>query len=187
MLLTALRFSHQLLKDVIDEGDHVIDATMGNGNDTRFLAELVGTTGRVYAFDIQEQAIKNTYEKLAEYKDRSTLFLAGHETIDETISVDQPIKAAIFNLGYLPNSDKKIITLPETTKHAMTAILNRLSVSGRMILVIYYGHDGGEAEKNEVLRFCQELPQEKFSVLNYQFINQKNNPPILLCVEKKND
>lgn len=155
MLLTALRFSHQLLKDVIDEGDHAIDATMGNGNDTRFLAELVGKTGRVYAFDVQEQAIKNTYEKLAEYKDRSTLFLAGHETIDETISIDQPIKAAIFNLGYLPNSDKKIITLPETTKHAMTAILDRLSVSGRMILVIYYGHDGGEAEKMRCYVFAR--------------------------------
>lgn len=187
MLLTALRFSHQLLKDVVSKGDHVIDATMGNGNDTLFLAELVGSTGQVYAFDIQEQALQNTREKLAAYTERSTLFLAGHETIEEKIAVDQPIKAAIFNLGYLPKSDKQIITLPETTKKAMSAILKRLTVGGRMIVVIYYGHEGGEAEKNEVLQFCQNLPQEKFSVLNYQFINQKNNPPILLCVEKKND
>ncbi|MEG0629112.1 MAG: SAM-dependent methyltransferase, partial [Enterococcus sp.] len=34
MLLTALRFSHQLLKEITTAGDHVIDATMGNGNDT---------------------------------------------------------------------------------------------------------------------------------------------------------
>lgn len=187
MLLTALRFSHQLLKDVVSKGDHVIDATMGNGNDTLFLAELVGSTGQVYAFDIQEQALQNTREKLAAYAERSTLFLAGHETIEEKIAIDQPIKAAIFNLGYLPKSDKQIITLPETTKQAMSAILKRLTVGGRMIVVIYYGHEGGEAEKDEVLQFCQNLPQEKFSVLNYQFINQKNNPPILLCVEKKND
>ena len=185
MLLTALRFSHQLLKETVSEGDHVIDATMGNGNDTLFLAGLVGPTGHVYAFDIQEQAVQNTREKLAEYAERSTLFLAGHETIEETIPVDQPIQAAIFNLGYLPKSDKQIITLPETTKRAMSAILKRLTVGGRMIVVIYYGHKGGEAEKNEVLHFCQNLPQENFSVLNYQFINQKNNPPILLCVEKK--
>lgn len=36
MLLTALRYSHQLLKEIISEGDYVIDATMGNGNDTLF-------------------------------------------------------------------------------------------------------------------------------------------------------
>ncbi|MGM0167814.1 hypothetical protein IGI39_002798 [Enterococcus sp. AZ135] len=187
MLQTALRYSHQLLKEIVTEGDYVIDATMGNGNDTLFLAELVGATGHVYAFDIQEQAVQNTREKLADYAKRSTLFLAGHETIEENISVDQPIRAAIFNLGYLPKSNKQIITLPETTKQAMTAILKRLTVGGRMIIVIYYGHEGGETEKNDVLHFCQDLPQENFSVLNYQFINQKNNPPILLCVEKKND
>lgn len=186
MLLPALRFSHQLLKEIVSEGDHVIDATMGNGNDTLFLAELVGSTGHVYAFDIQEQAVENTRKKLADYTDRSTLFLAGHETIEEKIASDHPIRAAIFNLGYLPKSDKQIVTLPETTKQAMTAILKRLSVGGRMIVVIYYGHEGGETEKNEVLNFCQNLPQEKFSVLNYQFINQKNNPPILLCVETLN-
>ena len=96
MLLTALRYSHQLLKEIISEGDYVIDATMGNGNDTLFLAELVGSTGHVYAFDIQEQALQNTCEKLADYTDRATLFLAGHETIEEKIAVDQPIQAAIF-------------------------------------------------------------------------------------------
>lgn len=185
MLLTALHFSHQLLQEIVAEGDQVIDATMGNGNDTFFLAERVGNTGHVYAFDIQAQALENTREKLGSLAARTTLYLAGHETIAEKIAVEQPIKAAIFNLGYLPKSDKEIITLPETTKQAMAAILKRLTTGGRMIVVIYYGHPGGEAEKNQVLDYCQALPQEQFSVLSYQFINQKNNPPILLCVEKK--
>lgn len=99
MLLTALRYSHQLIKEIVTEGDHVIDATMGNGNDTLFLAELVGSTGHVYAFDIQEQALQNTRDKTSDYSERTTLYLAGHETIEEKISPDQPIKAAIFNLG----------------------------------------------------------------------------------------
>ncbi|MGX7126196.1 class I SAM-dependent methyltransferase [Enterococcus viikkiensis] len=185
MLLTALRFSHQLLKEIITAGDHVIDATIGNGNDTLFLAELVGVTGHVYGFDIQAQALKNTREKLGPAIDQTTLYLAGHETIEENIPAEQPIKGAIFNLGYLPKGDKQIITLPETTKQAMDAILKRLVVGGRMIVVIYYGHAGGEDEKHEVLDYCQNLPQEKYSVLNYQFINQKNNPPILLCVEAR--
>ncbi|OJG47186.1 rRNA methylase [Enterococcus hermanniensis] len=158
---------------------------MGNGNDTLFLTELVGKNGQVYAFDIQEQALKNTQARLTAAHQQAMLFLAGHETIDNNIPIDQPIKAAIFNLGYLPKSDKQIITLPETTKQAMSAILKRLTIGGRMIVVIYYGHLGGETEKNEVLDFCQALPQETYNVLSYQFINQKNNPPILLCVEKK--
>lgn len=185
MLQTALRYSHTLLKEIIQPGDQVIDATMGNGNDTLFLAELVGDNGQVYAFDIQEQALTKTKEKLGSLITRSSLFLAGHETIETTISAHQPIKAAIFNLGYLPSSDKTIITLPATTQQAMEAILKRLTVGGRMILVIYYGHEGGVDEKNAVLDSCGNLPQENYSVLTYQFINQKNNPPILVCVEKK--
>ena len=41
-----------------------MDATVGNGHDTVFLARLVGETGKVIGFDIQEQAIKNTTERL---------------------------------------------------------------------------------------------------------------------------
>lgn len=185
MLQTALHYSHTLLKEIVQPGDHVIDATMGNGNDTLFLAGLVGELGQVYAFDIQEQALTKTQEKLGDFITRSSLFLAGHETIETTIAETQPIKAAIFNLGYLPSSNKQIITLPETTKQAMEAILKRLTVNGRMILVIYYGHEGGAEEKNAVLDYCANLPQENYSVLTYQFINQKNNPPLLVCVEKK--
>lgn len=187
MLPTALHFSHQLLQEIIVPSDQVIDATMGNGNDTSFLAQLVGKTGKVYAFDVQQQALDNTTKKLTEQNllEQATLFLAGHETIEQKLAADVPIKAAIFNLGYLPKSDKSIITLPDTTKQAMNAILKRLVTGGRMILVVYYGHSGGELEKEQVLTYCQNLPQEQYSVLTYQFINQKNNPPLLLCVEKK--
>ncbi|WP_206853775.1 class I SAM-dependent methyltransferase [Candidatus Enterococcus mangumiae] len=187
MLKTALHFSHTLLEEIIQPGDYVIDATMGNGHDTVFLAEKVGRTGQVYSFDIQKQALEATQQKLIEndLTERATLFLQGHETIAEVIPEQQLIKAGIFNLGYLPKSDKSIITLPETTKTAMEEILKRLVPQGRMIIVVYYGHEGGEAELDMVQSFCQALPQEQFNVLNYQFINQKNNPPILYCIEKK--
>lgn len=187
MLKTALHYSHTLLEEIIQPGDHVIDATMGNGHDTLFLAEKVGKTGQVYSFDIQQQALASTQQKLSEngLLERATLFLQGHETIGEVIAEQQPIKAGIFNLGYLPKSDKSVITLPETTKTAMEEILKRLVPQGRMIIVVYYGHQSGEAELDMVQSFCQALPQEQFNVLNYQFINQKNNPPILYCIEKK--
>ncbi|EOH94614.1 rRNA methylase [Enterococcus haemoperoxidus ATCC BAA-382] len=187
MLQTALRFSHTLLKEVIQKGDTVVDATMGNGNDTAFLADLVGSTGLVYAFDIQEQALINTEKKLTELglTDHVSLVHKGHETINRTIPEKTQLTAAIFNLGYLPKSDKQIITKPDTTKKALDALLPRLAPKGRIIIVVYYGHLGGEMELTLVQNYCQELPQETYSVLTYQFINQKNNPPILFCIEKK--
>ncbi|MFQ9321520.1 tRNA (mnm(5)s(2)U34)-methyltransferase [Enterococcus durans] len=187
MLQTALHFSHSLLEEILQPGDHVIDATMGNGYDTVFMAEKIGKTGHVYSFDVQKEALLSTKSKLTEQDllDRTSLFLQGHETLGTVVDEAQPIKAGIFNLGYLPKSDKSVITLPETTRTAMEEILKRLVPRGRMILVVYYGHEGGEKELDMVQDYCQSLPQEKYNVLKYQFINQKNNPPILYCVEKK--
>lgn len=187
MLQTALHFSHSLLEEILQPGDHVIDATMGNGYDTVFMAEKIGKTGHVYSFDVQKEALLSTKSKLTEQDllDRTSLFLQGHETLGTVVDEAQPIKAGIFNLGYLPKSDKSVITLPETTRTAMEEILKHLVPRGRMILVVYYGHEGGEKELDMVQDYCQSLPQEKYNVLKYQFINQKNNPPILYCVEKK--
>jgi len=59
----------------VKEGDTVVDATCGNGNDTAFLASLVGENGRVFGFDIQDKAIANTTKKLTDLNliDRVTL------------------------------------------------------------------------------------------------------------------
>lgn len=187
MLKRSLHYSHELLKEVIVPGDIVVDATMGNGNDTLFLAELVGKDGTVHAFDIQEQALENTALKLQEHNcnKQVSLHLTGHENLKQFIPINDPIKAAIFNLGYLPKSDKSIVTKEETTIKALEELLIRLTEKGRIVVVIYDGHDEGKIEKQKVLSFVQNLPQELYNVLNYQFVNQRNNPPSLICIEKK--
>lgn len=187
MLSSALHYSHALLKECLQPGDLAVDATMGNGHDTRLLAELVGRTGQVWSFDIQEQALNATKKLLQEQQlaERVHLICEGHETVLAHLPAEKEITAAIFNLGYLPRSDKSVITLPETTELAMTGILSRLKTRGRMIIVAYYGHTGGEAELAMVDAYCRALPQEHFNVLRYAFINQQNQPPILYCVEKK--
>ncbi|MDH6363394.1 putative methyltransferase [Enterococcus sp. PF1-24] len=187
MLATALHYSHTLLKEVVEAGDTVVDATMGNGNDTLLLAQLVGENGKVYSFDVQASAVANTQARLAKENllSQSELLLQGHETLAAVLPAETTIKACIFNLGYLPKSDKQIITLPATTKQALDAALTFLAPKGRVIIVAYYGHDGGAAELSMVEEYCQTLPQEAYSVLRYQFINQRNSPPILFCIEKK--
>ena len=40
------------------KGDYAVDATLGNGHDTCFLAEIVGDSGKVFGFDIQKKRLK---------------------------------------------------------------------------------------------------------------------------------
>lgn len=187
MLPTAMGFSHQLLTEILQPGDLAVDATMGNGHDTQLLAQLVGATGHVYAFDVQEMAVKATKARLtaAQLLAQTTLIHDGHQHVLDYLPPAVPIKGAIFNLGYLPKSDKRIITLPATTQQALAGLCSRLASKGRIVIVAYYGHPGGAAELAALQSYCQALPQASYNVLTYQFINQQNQPPILFCIEKK--
>lgn len=187
MLQRPLQFNHNILREYINEGNQVIDATVGNGHDTSFLAELVGETGQVYGFDIQEDAIKRTKEKLIDKNldDRVTLFQSGHENIQQLLGNQQKFSAVVFNLGYLPRGDKNIITTPKTTISALEQSIEVLLPGGILSVMVYFGHPGGKEEKDSVLQFAKNLPQEKFTVYRYQIINQINNPPFLLLIEKK--
>lgn len=186
MLENALTFSHSLLKNTIKDGDLVIDATAGNGHDTLYLANLVGLTGHVLAFDIQQQAIDNTKKLLIENKiENTTVIHDGHQHLTKYLKEDDLIKAAIFNLGYLPGADKSIITNGESTLMAIKQILARLAKNGLIVLVVYYGHPGGEKELTTLTDFVVNLEQKKYSVLNYQFINQTNQPPLILAIQKR--
>jgi precorrin-6B methylase 2 len=185
---SILRYSHHLLEEIILPGETVIDATCGNGNDTLFLSKLVGENGEVIAFDIQDEAIHQTDQLLIEHGYTNvSLVLDSHANMENYLSKDLEgkIGGAIFNLGYLPKSDKSIITKGDSTIKAIQTILPYLKPNGRIILVVYYGHDGGEEEKNSILKHVISLDQKKFDVLRYGFINQKNDPPFIIAIQKK--
>lgn len=178
-MLRPLQMAHAFLEEVVTDEDIVVDATMGNGHDTLFLARLAK---KVYAFDIQEQAIEQTTKRLAEAKlDNVELLLTGHENVDQYV---ESIKAAIFNLGYLPSADKTVITQPHTTIQALEKLCQRLVAGGRIAIMIYYGHAGGDVERDAVLDFVSQLPQQEFTVALYKTINQINQPPFLVMIEK---
>lgn len=184
-----LPFARSLLSLAVEEGDITVDATMGNGHDTTFLANLVGNTGQVYAFDIQEQAISSTKEKLKKEQliKQVTLCHTSHENISNIIpqELHGKVTGAIFNLGYLPGGDKNIVTLPDSTIEAIRQLLSIMKVEGIIVLVIYHGHKEGKLEKDKVLSFIEEIPQEEAHVLHYGFINQKNDPPFIIAIEKR--
>lgn len=183
-LKRVLPFAKELLTNVIEPGDTVVDATAGNGHDTVFLAQLVGETGHVYGFDVQKEAIQATTENLNKENltERTTLILDGHEHISKYVQIE--VAAAIFNLGYLPGSDHEIVTRGTSTIKAIESLLNLMKIGGLIVLVVYHGHEGGKEEKESLMHYVQQLPQSYVHVLSYQFLNQQNNPPFIIALEK---
>ncbi|WP_461182418.1 tRNA 5-(aminomethyl)-2-thiouridylate-methyltransferase MnmM [Virgibacillus kimchii] len=183
-----LKYAHYLLEETVEKGDTVIDATCGNGHDTVFLSRLVGEEGHVLAIDIQEQAIQSTKDRLVENRLKNvSLIHDSHAYIGDYLQLEDEAKlgGAIFNLGYLPRSDKKVITESDSTITAVSSILYHLKQNRLVVIVVYHGHEGGEAEKKALLKYVTTLDQKKFAVLKYGFINQKNDPPFILAVQKK--
>ncbi len=186
-LQRVLQYAQQLINDAVEEGDTVVDATAGNGHDTLFLARLVGDEGQVYAFDVQKSAVDATLHRLLDngLEHRALVLHKGHEEVANY--VHKPVAAAIFNLGYLPGSDHDIVTLPNTTIQAMDDLLKLLKIGGLIVLVIYHGHPGGKEERDAVIEYVSQLPQKYVHVLKYEFLNQQNDPPFVIALEKMKD
>lgn len=172
------------LQRVILDGDIVVDATAGRGKDTLFLADCVGPKGKVYAFDIQKAAIESTRELLIEYNrnDRVDLFLESHTDMEKFLP--GRIKAALFNLGYLPGSDQQVTTHPETTIQAINAALRLLTEKGVIVLTVYRGHDNGAEESAVLNTYLAGLPKKDFSVLQGIYLNQGEHSPYWLIIQK---
>ncbi|EGL83603.1 rRNA methylase [Caldalkalibacillus thermarum TA2.A1] len=187
-LLGILPFTRLLIEQTVQPGDLVVDATMGNGHDTLFLARLVGPKGKVLAYDVQQEAIDKTKKRLKEAHCLSQVQLLhkGHETVEEELQYyGQPLSAAMFNLGYLPGSDKTVVTQPETTLAALGVLARYLKPGGLITIVVYSGHAGGKTERDALLAELGQWDQKQYHVLQYRFINQQNDPPFLVAIEKR--
>lgn len=180
MLNRILPHAKLLASEIIEPTDILIDATCGNGHDTQFLAGLV-PKGKVYSFDIQQAALDSAIQKTTAYTNIEYI-LDSHANVDAYIHT--PVKAAMFNLGYLPSGDKSITTQAGSTLAAIDKIFNLLSIGGRIIIVVYHGHESGKDEKAALEHHLNQYDQKFAQVLRYEFINSKNSAPFLLVIEK---
>ncbi|WP_096152882.1 MULTISPECIES: tRNA (mnm(5)s(2)U34)-methyltransferase [Bacillus] len=185
----VLPYCKKLLQLSLSEGDVAIDATVGNGNDTHFLSQLVGKTGHVYGFDIQKEAIHIAQNLLKEKMsdENVTLIQDSHSNALNYVTKHHigNIKGAVFNLGYLPGGDKSIVTVAESTVSAIEQLLNAMASGGIIVIVVYHGHPEGKLEKDHLLHYVSSLDQKQASVLQYRFLNQVNDPPFVIAIEKK--
>ena len=166
------------------EGDVAVDFTMGNGNDTLFLSKAVGESGKVYAFDIQEDALTSTRAHLEANgaPENYTLICASHHRVKEFVT--EPIKAGMFNLGYLPRSGRKAVTtMRETTMPAVEAALELLAPDGVLIVAIYPGHEEGTLEGEMLREYFSSLSRFRICPSEFKILNSPTSPYFFL-VEK---
>ena len=166
------------------EGDVAVDFTMGNGHDTEFLSKTVGPTGHVYAFDVQEQALASTADRLRETgcPDNCTLILDSHHNVKKY--VDVPIKAGMFNLGYLPGSDKTVTTMRKTTLPAIEAAIELMDRDAIILVAVYPGHAEGEAEGKMVCEYLASLSRYKVCATQIKILNSPTSPFFILIENK---
>ena len=161
----------------LGEGDVAVDFTMGNGNDTLFLSKTVGPLGKVYAFDIQEAALDSTRKLLEDSgaPQNYELICASHHRVREFVKV--PIKAGMFNLGYLPRSGKKAVTtMLETTMPAVEAALELLTPDGVLIVAIYPGHEEGALEGDTLREYFKTLSRFRICASEFHILNSPTSP-----------
>jgi predicted methyltransferase len=181
--------AQSIIEEVVSPGDLVIDATLGNGYDTLFLARLVGPRGKVYGFDIQPVAHKETSHRLqqAGLTHRTRLFHQGHEAMAQCLppALHEHIRAIMFNLGYLPGMDKAITTHPETTIEALESCKSLLMPGGRITIVAYTGHPGGKNETDAVEQWKASLDPNEWHFNSIRPDSLHSSPPRLYWCEKR--
>ncbi len=168
-------FVHKYLKGLINNQDICVDMTMGNGNDTAFLAN---NSKHVYAFDINELAIKNTKEKIKD-KDNVTLILDNHINIDKYLKNN--VRLFIFNLGYLPNSEDKTITKANETLIAFKKAYALLMQNGYLIITFYRGHKGGKDEYYLVDKYIKD---NNLNIIEKYKANRHIDEPYTYIIKK---
>ncbi len=168
----------------LKSGEVAVDFTMGNGNDTLFLSQAVGANGRVYAFDVQEEALLSTRAHLEANgaPENYELICASHHRVKEF--VHEPIKAGMFNLGYLPRSGRRAVTtMRKTTMPAVEAAIDLLLPDGVLIIAIYPGHEEGALEGDMLREYFKGLSRFEICASEFRILNSPSSPYFFL-VEK---
>ena len=183
-MIDLLELHKYFILNHLKEGDVAVDFTMGNGYDTEFLSRTVGESGRVYAFDVQAQAVESTAKRLAEVgcPQNYTLIHDSHHNVKNYVK--EPFKAGMFNLGWLPGGDKSITTLRETTLPAIEAAIDLMDKDAIILVAVYPGHAEGEAEGKLICEYLSSLSRFKVCATRINILNSPTSP-FFMIIESK--
>ena len=183
MHFSVTEIVHDLVRPHLKPGDTAFDGTAGNGHDTLFLAQCVGSTGHVCAWDIQPLAIERAAALLATHWITWVILTLGNHAELDTFS-GRYFHAAIFNLGYLPASDRTIVTTTASSIRAVRAVVERLASGGILTVLAYTAHVGGDDEANAVCQLLQSLDPSEFAFHEERFAPGRTAPPRLFVLRK---
>ena len=169
--------SHYIIDKFIEYKDVAIDATLGNGYDTDFLADRFNV---VYSFEIQEEPCINYENK---NKQNVKVINDSHSMFDKYI--DRKVNCIMYNLGFLPGGDKNVTTVEKTTIESIEKGLNLLEKNGLMTIAVYRGHTEGKNEESSVLEYVKKLPKNTYGVMLHEYLNRSLSAPLLIVIEKK--
>ena len=182
---SARFWASELIGPALYPGARAVDATMGNGKDTRWLCEMVGDAGRVYAFDVLPEAVARTRALLESegLSRRAVLLCEGHQHMARC--VPEPVDVVMFNLGWLPGAEHGVTTRRETTLQAVDAALTLLKPDGLLTICVYPGHEEGSRELEALTEWASGLDDRRYDALLKCYMNQPNHPPRLIAVKRK--
>ena len=185
MNLNTLGLAHRFIQDFVKPGAFCIDATAGKGRDTALLCRLVGEQGRVLAFDIQEDALRQTAALLERegVHDRAELYLESHTKMN-CYTAPETVDCIVFNFGRLPGGDPQIFTKADSSVEAVRQGLELLKPGGVMSLSIYYGGANGYQERDALLDFLRTIDERRYSVLLSEWANRSGEPPLSAFIWK---
>ena len=174
-----------ILREAIREGDTVIDATAGHGHDTVFLAQCVGASGRVLAFDVQGIAIRSARAKVtaAGLASRVEFYQISHARMAQYAAADS-LAAVMFNLGYLPGENHDLTTVTTETLAALAEAADLLKPGGVLSVVCYPGHPAGAAEAPAVEAWLGTQTVHGWKVAKYAMLATLLPAPYLLVACK---
>ena len=182
-------YARRYLSENITAGDVAIDATVGNGHDTELLARCVAENGHVYGFDVQEQAIINSDRRLLRsgLSDNVSLINGDHANMMRHITGDTigKVSAIVFNLGFLPGSDKNCTTSAETTHKALENAKRLLKPRGFILVMTYSGHACGKKETETVKQWINNLNKTIFQCRMIDAKQKKEAPSLFIITKLK--
>lgn len=183
-MIDLLDLHKQFILTHLKEGDVAVDFTMGNGHDTEFLCKTVGESGHVYAFDIQKAAVESTKKNLiaSGVPENYTLICDSHHNVKKYVNC--PIKAGMFNLGWLPGGDKSITTMRETTMPAIEAAISLLDKDAILNIAVYPGHPEGDAEGVMIEEYLSGLSRFYVCVTKVKIANSPTSPYFFMIETK---
>lgn len=181
---------HHVLRDRLQPGQCAIDATAGNGHDTRVLAQLVAPGGQVIAIDRQANALAATRARLEEagLTGLCSFHQGDHAELLTEWLPDRAgtVHALTFNLGYLPGGEKAITTTAPSTRRALDAARELLAPGGLLCVTAYRGHPGGKEEAEAVQSWMTALEPAQWQVESHtpETRHPDRPPPVLWIAER---